>query len=495
MTLFESEDEHNQFLRRSRQKKEAAVISLPENTGAVISHHHDQVEPIQSDNLHHFPPAIKSDGDDMEAMEHPALAYGVTLPNALPTTLVVPKFWNPARFGGDIRQYLGNGDTLPSKEEALSIGSFSEDGRETIFVSIASYRDPDCVSTLESIYYRAAYPERIRTVVVEQRREGDSFCTKPVIPCEETPEQVLCQYRHLIQSYEFDAQLAVGPTFARHISYRHYRGEYFAMQVDSHVRFVQDWDADIIKQWKSSDNEMAVLSTYLLDLNGAIDAETHQSKKTTRALMCNAYFEGGVIKNGQQMARPVGTPGTPTMHPFWAAGFSFARGHFVVQVPYDQYSPMVFQGEEISMAVRAFTYGYDIYAPERSVCFHMYALHKNRENRLAVPKFSENRKLFSGVDMEALKRLTSIIELNPEKDISFVDIEQSKYGIGRIRSPTKFYHTFGIHVDTQTAENHLCWFAGKNMQDTLLPHMRDDRMGIDYTKLDFQFKDPSPDQP
>lgn len=29
--------------------------------------------------------------------------------------------------------------------------------------------------------------------------------------------------------------------------------------------------------------------------------------------------------------------------PFWAAGFSFSRGHFKVQVPYDGYQPMVFQ--------------------------------------------------------------------------------------------------------------------------------------------------------
>lgn len=33
----------------------------------------------------------------------------------------------------------------------------------------------------------------------------------------------------------------------------------------------------------------------------------------------------------------------PMMQPFWAAGFSFSRGHFKVQVPYDAYQPMVFQ--------------------------------------------------------------------------------------------------------------------------------------------------------
>ena len=33
----------------------------------------------------------------------------------------------------------------------------------------------------------------------------------------------------------------------------------------------------------------------------------------------------------------------------WAAGYSFSRGHFVVNVPYDPYQPMIFQGEEMSI--------------------------------------------------------------------------------------------------------------------------------------------------
>lgn len=33
----------------------------------------------------------------------------------------------------------------------------------------------------------------------------------------------------------------------------------------------------------------------------------------------------------------------PQLQPFWAAGFSFSRGHFKYRVPYDGYEPMVFQ--------------------------------------------------------------------------------------------------------------------------------------------------------
>jgi hypothetical protein len=118
------------------------------------------------------------------------------------------------------------------------------ESKETIFVAVASYRDPECLTTVEDIFLRAKYPERIRVAIVDQRTEGDPLCRKPVEPCEQNPEQVLCKYGHMIYSTEYPAQLMLRPVFARHLEYRMYRGEYFAMQVDSHVRFVANWDED-----------------------------------------------------------------------------------------------------------------------------------------------------------------------------------------------------------------------------------------------------------
>ena len=52
-----------------------------------------------------------------------------------------------------------------------------------------------------------------------------------------------------------------------------------------------------------------------------------------------------------------------------------------------------FQGEEISIGLRAFTFGYDFYAPEHSVCFHAYI--KN-ENDGIVAVFTEHANLYEG---------------------------------------------------------------------------------------------------
>jgi hypothetical protein len=58
-------------------------------------------------------------------------------------------------------------------------------------------------------------------------------------------------------------------------------------------------------------------------------------------------FEGAMparyLRHGAQPEDVPEVHDMPQMQPFWAAGFSFSRGHFKVRVPYDAYQPMVFQ--------------------------------------------------------------------------------------------------------------------------------------------------------
>jgi hypothetical protein len=162
---------------------------------------------------------------------------------------------------------------------------------------------------------------------------------------------------------------------------------------------------------------------------------------------------------------------------------------FQISVPYDQYQPMVFQGEEISIGLRGFTYGYDYYAPERGVCFHMYAINENKEKRKSIPLFWENGVFYAGVGMRAMKRLNNIIGMANNKDEDWQHEEIEKYGLGSIRDPAKFFKTFGIHAETQTVEAHLCRFVGKPMMAVFKPALRVNRMGIDYDKIDYIYVD------
>ena len=194
-----------------------------------------------------FPVHVK---DDREEISHPGILFAgherlsVLLPDLdFPETLQVPRFWDPsASYRKPIRAFLGaNGRRILTAEEARSVGSLHK-GKETIFLSVASYRDQECLLTVESIFLRAKYPERIRVAIVDQVEATDKKCSQPELPCDQDPEQVMCKFRHLIDVLEVPAYQMVGPVFARHLANRMYRGEYFSMQIDAHVRFVQHWD-------------------------------------------------------------------------------------------------------------------------------------------------------------------------------------------------------------------------------------------------------------
>jgi hypothetical protein len=226
-----------------------------------------------------------------------------------------------------------------------SIGSYIN-GKETIFLMIASYRDFQCRETIAYAFERADDPSRLFVGAVDQVTDGDIGCMTLDVPCSQNPSQTLCKYKDQISVFKMDAQMATGPVTARHIGDRMYRGEYFVMQMDAHCHFARHWDTNIIKQWRQTGNEMAVLSSYLTDFQGSLDAN-FDSTRNTRPIMCNSDFEGVMparyLRHGSQPEDFAVITDMPQLQPFWAAGFSFSRGHFKVLVPYDGYQPMVFQ--------------------------------------------------------------------------------------------------------------------------------------------------------
>ena len=166
-----------------------------------------------------------------------------------------------------------------------------------------------------------------------------------------------------------------------------------------------------------------------------------------------------------------------------------------MNVPYDQYLPMIFQGEEISIGLRGFTYGYDYYSPEFSICFHMYAVGVNKEKRKKIKMFWENQVRYPGVEDISMDRLLGIIQINT-LDVSVDEwdhTEEQKYGLGKARDVNQFFDIYGIHLKKKTVEKHLCSFVNVGeMHPMFVQHLRPDGMGIDYSKIHYRFKDPRP---
>jgi len=236
----------------------------------------------------------------------------------------------------------------------------------------------------------------------------------------------------------------------------------------------------------------------MTDLQGSIDPKTNRSLRTTRPIMCNSMFEGGSLAYLRHGTRPEEAPvvkDEPMLQPFWAAGLSFSRGHFVSRVPYDCCLPMVFQGEEISMGVRAWTHGYDHYAPIRSVVFHEYMVYSKRRQSHSVPLFWENKAAGSEqAKAQAYRRLVSVIGMTktgtPSKDEDPSLYQPggllqyaSRYGVGATRPVSLFYQLFMIDVVHHRSEK-LCGFVrSASLHRLFQKHLRKDGRGIDVSSV------------
>ena len=68
----------------------------------------------------------------------------------------------------------------------------------------------------------------------------------------------------------------------------------------------------------------------------------------------------------------------------------------------------------MSITLRTYMMGYNIYASERSMYFHSYAKGENFAVRNKVPHFWENANNFRGVGKVVMARLLGIFKMNPE---------------------------------------------------------------------------------
>ena len=118
----------------------------------------------------------------------------------------------------------------------------------TIFVSIAAYRDPELVPTIRDCLNRARYPNDLRFGICWQHAADE-----PV------PPDFADRRMRVIDVPWQDSR---GACWARAEIMQLWDGEDFYLQLDSHHRFVQDWDALLLAHAERSGAAKPLLTTY-----------------------------------------------------------------------------------------------------------------------------------------------------------------------------------------------------------------------------------------
>ncbi|ROW53645.1 glycosyltransferase, partial [Cronobacter malonaticus] len=126
---------------------------------------------------------------------------------------------------------------------------------------------------------------------------------------------------------------------------------------------------------------------------------------------------------------------------YLAGGFIFADGSFVKEVPNDPH--IFFAGEEIAMAARAWTNGYDIYFPHKILLWHFYG---RRQHPKVWADHSNQAKATGSValawwerDQVAKQRVRTLLGLEQPP------CEMGKYGLGSLSDFHSFEQAIGVN--------------------------------------------------
>ena len=227
-----------------------------------------------------------------------------------------------------------------------------------IFVQIASYRDPELVKTIEDILDKAKKPKNLVFAIARQYADEDGFDN-------------LDKWRKDKRFKILDIPYAEskGACWARNKLQQLYNNEEYTLQLDSHMRFNQDWDDTLIKIIKGLQKDgykKPLLTSYACSYEPTNDPAGRVQDPWRMvfdrfAPEGNVFFMPETIDEWKTLQKPI-----PAR--FYSAHYCFTLGQFAKEV---QHNPeYYFHGEEISIAVRAYTWGYDLFHPHFPIIYH-----------------------------------------------------------------------------------------------------------------------------
>jgi hypothetical protein len=295
-----------------------------------------------------------------------------------------------------------------------------------IFIQIASYRDPELLPTIRDCIANAKHPENLRFGIAWQHSEEDIW---------DTLDEFKNDSRFRI--IDIPHKETKGTCWARYQIQQLWEDEKYTLQLDSHHRFVKNWDAMLItmvKNLQKAGYPKPLLTAYVASYDPTNDPDARATEPWW--LVFDRFTPAGVV-----FFKPATVPlwkhrTLPYPSRFYSGHFAFTLGQFCKEVPHDP--NFLFHGEEISIAARAYTWGYDMFAPHKVVVYHEYT------RRHRPRKSWDDLKDWHQWDQASLARNRRLLNIDGERD-STEDFGQ--FGFGPQRTLEEYEQFAGIKFE------------------------------------------------
>jgi hypothetical protein len=225
--------------------------------------------------------------------------------------------------------------------------------------------------------------------------------------------------------------------WARHLAQQLWQEEEFTLQIDSHMRFEAGWDQALLQMWMQCGNTRAVLSGYP---PGFTPPDSCQRDFVFGMAAKEFDPDGILLMVGKPAYSLDRLPEQPIRGAFVGACMLFGAASLIRDVPYDPH--LYFFGEEITLAARLWTSGYDIYHPNRPIMYHDW----DRSRR--PTHFSDHRDWGRYNDLSHLRTRHLLGTERTEDPEALRDIE--RYGLGKVRSLEEYQAFSGVDFAART---------------------------------------------
>ena len=357
------------------------------------------------------------------------------------------------KSGNNINIKRGNKYEINNKKRLNIINSLHHNGilyDDTIFISIASFNDPDCSSTIISAFENAANPDRI-FIGIYQQINLDKYSDCLNISNINCPLHPLCHRIWQINIIRVTESQAYGPTHGRYNADKLYNNETFYMIIDSHTWFRQNWDDIILQLWYSIENDYACITHYPKPWDSMkrdmINWKKHPNGDSSILSyhICGSIYESSINKmprNDGMCYLQIKNMSKPILVPFFAAGFSFIKSHFRINVPFDPHTKYLFHGEEFQFATRLWTNGYDLYSPQFDIIFHRYS---SENAKRGVKTFTNKMFKIRDSSEKRVNYIWGLLDIRTPNDTNKANlIEIQKYSLGNKRRIDQYWKFAGI---------------------------------------------------
>ena len=303
---------------------------------------------------------------------------------------------------------------------------------ETIFIQIASYRDAQLKPTIKDLIDKANKPKNLRICIAWQHSEEDEWDN-------------LDEYKEdsRFNIIDIPHKESKGACWARNRIQQEYSGEKYTLQLDSHHRFVKGWDTELIYMYnvlKKDGIKKPLITSYIPSYDPENDPESRVNDPWWMTF--DRFTPEGVI-----FFLPASIPGWKDMNKpipsrFYSAHFAFTTGKFCLEVPHDP--EFYFHGEEITIAVRAFTHGYDLFHPHKVLAWHEYT-------RKGRTKHWDDSSTWSEQNKFTHSQTRKLLGIDGEED---KDLQNGPYGLGDERSLDDYTKYSGIRFSDRGVQKY-----------------------------------------